>query len=63
MIKLLILLLLLLSCGCATRTRIEYYETGEIKAQEVEEYFTLGTKGAGTYGLIVLYVEANNDGK
>ena len=62
MIRLLLLLLLLLS-GCATRTRIEYYETGEIKAQEVEEYFTLGTKGAGTYGLIVLYVEANNDGQ
>lgn len=51
------LILVLLISGCATRTKTEYYPCGAIKVQEVEEFFTLGTKGSGVYGLFVFYVE------
>ena len=52
-------ILIMLLSGCVTRTRtttrIEYFDTGEVFAEEtteeVEEGFTLGTQGFGTYNI------------
>jgi uncharacterized lipoprotein len=53
--KLLIIsLVLLVLSGCATKHHVEYYESGAVKSETVEESFTLGTQGMGSYTLINL---------
>lgn len=53
--KLLIIsLILLVLSGCATKRQVEYYESGAVKSETVEESFTIGTQGLGSYTLINL---------
>jgi hypothetical protein len=47
-------LLLLALSGCATRRHVEYYESGAVKSETVEDGFTLGTQGLGEYYFINL---------
>jgi hypothetical protein len=47
-------LVLLALTGCATRRHVEYYESGAVKSETVEDGFTLGTQGLGEYYFINL---------
>jgi len=47
-------LVLLALSGCATRRHVEYYEGGAVKSETIEDSFTLGTQGMGSYTLINL---------
>jgi len=50
----LVITLAALLSGCATKHHIEYYESGAVRSETVEESFTLGTQGFGSYTLINL---------